>query len=631
MSISTIASRKEKYLNNKNNTVVSKEDTIDIIFDINTLNTFLSYLINDSKYIRRSHLSNINKLFSKLDITGYKNDLNKLEIINHINKALEAKLVLNIKQKHMVIQHIQGGMIDSGNTSAFESIPELTADEVTWVNNSVSEILNYSYLNKNIDEMIALCTKYKSGDFLSRGEIVRDIESKVDDIKTSFRMNKNESIHEAMFTLQNGVMEEIVHEVHDALSSPSTRIITGMQGINEMTYGGFEAGRVYMFFGLPAVGKSVTLLNLAYQIKKYNTNYICKDPTKRPAVLFLTMENTIRETVERIFALSATKEIDMVDITVDQAVDVIRNDGELVINEQSPIDIIVKFVPNGSVDTGYLYTLTEDLEDQGIEIIALIQDYIKCIRSARRVQDLRIELGEIVKEFKVFAAIKDIPVITASQLNREASKEIDAAKSQGKYDATKGLTRGNIGESMLMLENVDWAAIIGKEFDAEGKRYLAFNRVKIRGKSTPLEYIVQPFNEDNGIRFVEDINFDEPAFKETLKENAGRQNDINIRMGGSLVNNPNLLNNMGGAQRPPQEARVPKLSDIFGGANNINSKPDITVGNNKREVQSVEGSMEEALSLVSNGIINPNRPSVCQNRPQIQATHELEDAVILHR
>lgn len=625
MAVGMMASRKEKYLNNKMLSTVNADDRIDIIFDINTLNTFLRYLLHDSKYIRRSHLSNMSKLFNKLDLGMYKNDLNKLELIRYIDKALEARLSANLKQKHMIVQYIQGGMMDNTNPEKFDALTELSADEVTWVNNSISEILNYSYLNKNIEEMISLCTKYKSGDFLSKGEIVREIELKVDDIKTNFRKNKTESIHEAMFSLQDGLMEEMVHEVHDALTSPSTRIITGMQGLNEMTYGGFEAGRVYMIFGLPGVGKSVTLLNLAYQIKKYNVNYICKDPSKRPAVLFLTMENTVRETVERIFALSAKNDIDMTSISVNEAIDVIRNDGELVISEESPIDIIVKYVPNGSVDTGYLYTITEDLEDQGIEVIALVQDYIKCIRSANRNSDLRIELGDVVKEFKVFAAIKDIPVITASQLNRDAAKEIDAAKSQGKMDSTKSLTRGNIGESMLMLENADWAAIIGKEFDAQGNRYLGFNRVKIRGKSTPLEYIVQPFSANNGIRFVEDIFCPEPMFKETLKENAGRQNDLNIRMGGSLVpNNPNLLSNP--TENKPEQ-RVPKLSDIFGRS----LETPKSIGNEKRVIEPPTGSMEDVVFVKSTGVINPNRPSVCLSSTPIQVMHELEDVVILHR
>lgn len=43
-----------------------------------------------------------------------------------------------------------------------------------------------------------------------------------------------------------------------------------MVGLNYLLGGGFENARVYGFFGLQGEGKSLTLLNLALQLKKYN-------------------------------------------------------------------------------------------------------------------------------------------------------------------------------------------------------------------------------------------------------------------------------------------------------------------------------------------------------------------------
>ena len=39
--------------------------------------------------------------------------------------------------------------------------------------------------------------------------------------------------------------------------------------------------------------------------KKYNKRYRTKDPTKRPCIVLLTMENKIKETVNRLFNIVA--------------------------------------------------------------------------------------------------------------------------------------------------------------------------------------------------------------------------------------------------------------------------------------------------------------------------------------
>ena len=299
-----------------------------------------------------------------------------------------------------------------------------------------------------------------------------------------------------------------------------------MQGMNELTSGGFAGGRVYMLFGLPGEGKSMTLLNLAYQIKKYNKNFQTKDPTKVPCVVMLTMENSVRETVERLFNLAAT-DGDMKNYEVNQVINLLRTEGELYLTDESPIDIIIKYVPGNTVDTGYLYTLTEDLEDEGYEVICMIQDYIKKIKSCYQHGDIRLELGSIVDEFKVYATLKDIPLITASQLNRGAVKSIDEGRRLNKADLVRLLGRDNIGESMLMLENTDCSMLLAMEYDANGNKYLGLQRTKMREKSISNRSVIyQPFVSGSGIKLVEDFYAQVPVFKETLREMNIQNNGI---------------------------------------------------------------------------------------------------------
>ena len=205
----------------------------------------------------------------------------------------------------------------------------------------------------------------------------------------------------------------------------------------------------------------------------------------------------------------------MKDYTIDEVIHILKTTGELFLTDESPIDIIIKFKPNRSEDTGYLYTLTEDLEDEGYEVICMIQDHVKRIKAATSQQDIRLELGDVINEMKTFAMIKDIPVITVSHLNRDGARVIDSSSST-KTDLTRMLGKANIGESLLMLDNVDFAGILNNEYDSEGHKYMVFKGIKYRFKVIR-DYICQPFVPDNDVKLIEDYYSPVPLFKETLR------------------------------------------------------------------------------------------------------------------
>jgi hypothetical protein len=261
---------------------------------------------------------------------------------------------------------------------------------------------------------------------------------------------------------------------------------------------------------------------MIYQIKKYNKDYKTKDPTKRPCIVLLTMENTVTESVERLFGM-ATGKGHMTTYSPEGAIKMLREEGELYINDSSPIDIIIKFKPSNSVDTSYLYSLTEDLEDQGLEVIAMFQDYIGRIRSTERLQDTRLEYGTIVDEFKTYAEIKDVPVITVAQLNRDASKHIDEGRKASKSDLVRLIGRSNISESMLILNNIDAGFLIAPETTNTGERYLGVQRIKIRYNAGDREFIYLPFIGTT-LKLEEDLGCI-AKFKTTMRIGGETQNN----------------------------------------------------------------------------------------------------------
>ena len=504
--------RRQKY---SNKTFIKNKDLkIDVKFDITELDLMCSYILSENKAIRRGNIINLRNLIAIIDMDNYANDNERLSRLSFINKGIEARLDYNLVTTDMIFSHIAGGF-----GSAIDNIfRQLNTSEVDWVNRTVSETLKYSIIYNDIDRGLSLLTKFKSTDYVNRGNIVKEIEDWVNGLQVKFRRAKADSASDITFSLSGENYIQAMQETYRQLASPSNRLVFGSQALNALTGGGVEATRVYTLLGLPGEGKSSTLIDMAIEIKRYNKNYVCSDPTKRPCVVLLVMENSIKETVQRIFSMCVGE--DMLNYTEEEVMDILRTKGNLAINNNDPIDLIVKFKPNLSEDTSYLYTLCEDLEDEGYEVICMIQDYLKRIRSVDGAfgGDLRQQLGAVINEFKVFATLKNVPVITASQLNRAATSSIDEARIKNKADLVRLIGRSNVGESNLILENSDWIALIAPELDREGNRYLGIQRVKSR-YYIPGDFFCAyiPYIK-NTIKFIEDFYSPVPVHKISMRE-----------------------------------------------------------------------------------------------------------------
>lgn len=518
------------------------QSPIKLQLDIMTLDVLCKYALQPDTMVRMEHLVNLNNMISSLDPTTYQNDPEKLRRIQFISKAIDARLNQGITDRELILTYINGGLTFNVDFLDYNNL-NLNKNEVNCINDIVTETLEYQFMYQKVDNIIDVCTRFKSSDFNNRGNIISEFEGLIDELKSDFRHSKvdNNSI-DMQFSLKNGTFENAITNTYNMITNPSRRLVTGMQGLNEMLGGGFESGRVYMLIGGSGVGKSITLLNLMYQMKQHNVRYKTKDPTKTPCIVMLTMENTVVETITRLFDLVIDHSQGMENYSVQEVIDLLRTQGQLVVNDSSPIDLVIKYKANKSVSTAYLYSLYDDLYDEGYEMICLIQDHVKRIRSVYNNPDLRIELGDIVNELKTFAAEKDIPVITNTHVNRSATAEIEDAERKGNKDIGKLLGKSNIGESMLMIDNLDCGIFIALDFDKDKRRYMTFNLSKMRGKTTRT-YIAQPFMPDSTIRLVDDLG-GVPQFKESLhKASEMNTNNLPVKISGAsnLAGQENLV------------------------------------------------------------------------------------------
>lgn len=488
---------------------------------LSDLELYAAYLIKSINQNNRSTLAVLQDLLSKINPfttygEGEKKSINTfLFVSNLVNGRLE-----NVRDRDVLI-NLALSKVDATNVMDLSKLDRpLTVNELNIIEANIHSTYENFYTIISMRDMNDLWMQYITN---SNSNYRKNILDKAkDSLKKINDASRKATIasDSQMFSLDDDIYSQTVDKVYERNCNPSTKLKTGMVAFNRSLAGGFENGRVYVYLGLPGEGKSTTLLNIGLQLKQNNTEYVTKDKTKRPCILFLTMENSLDETIERIFNILITEgSMSSYESSIDVKKLLMQNG--LAITEDSPIDFVIQYVPANTVNTDYLYTIYDQLLDQGKECICVIQDYIKRIRSRDfklLKGDMRLGLGAVIDEFKEFAVDKQIPVITASQMNREATSKVDDGRKNKTVDLVRNLGRNNIGESLLILENADAAFIITPENTKFGRRYLGVSSIKTRFKGATLFTFFQPYNKERPIELEQDTNLAQPVYKDTLVE-----------------------------------------------------------------------------------------------------------------
>jgi replicative DNA helicase len=508
--------RKTTY--NPNVTYNPGETKIKYKMDKNFLNMIICYIFTKSRVITKANLMAIRKFFDCVDTNIYSTNVELYARVIFIEKALECILSKGIERKEIIIDYCRMEN-DKETEEIIENIDKfgaLSLTEIKMVNKTIADRLKYAYIVFYKERLNDLFMRMDQGQFKSLNEINTIMKGAMSACLNDIRKSENNAASNA-FCLMDDIMTPYISELIKKVTDPSLTFKTGIQYLNDMLSPGFAPGRLYLFLGLTGGYKSSMLLQCARWIKLYNkTTPRRKEPTAVPTVLVITTENTVEESVIRIFNMSSDdKPIN--EYTAQEAISILKNEGHLNMKDGST-DIYIAYYANNELDTSDLYAIIEDLEDDNREVIALILDYIKRIRPAEPSSDERIQLKNVSNELKSLAVKLDIPVITAQQINRAGNAAIDAAAGEGKEDLARYIGRQNVALSWDLLENVDWAAIINIEKEKRsGLLYLTIKRIKIRYKdNAKYSYINHPFAPNSTIRLLDDINLDKPISKESL-------------------------------------------------------------------------------------------------------------------
>ena len=464
----------------------TKLEPLRIKFDLSMMNTFCSYVLSDNSFIHRHGLTNLRELLVQIDPSvSLDNNQSLIDRYNLCMDVLDSRLNKNLSKKELIISDIQGLMKEKYPDLTTDTFPEICATDVQWIESDiVPRYLNAALIYNSIQDLQEACHKYTASSPDQMEKRINDLYDKIDNISTKKRRNEIDAdTEDSLFQVSN--FENTVTKIWNTQKSEGYKLRTGIQSLNKMLNGGLEGGRVYCFFGPSGGGKSLTIANLLYQIKKFNTDIKTKDKTLKPCICLLTMENMLFEVVQTLYNIVVANE-DISNRPLDEVLNLIKNSDMFIDEngERNPIEIFIKFKPINSITTDYLYKITEDLKDEGYEVVCMFQDYIMRIKSVERsyVED-RVKYGNIINEFKNYAMYYSIPVVTAAQLNRDASKTIDSYTVDGNFDdMIDHIGRANIAESAQIDFNLDAIIFIVPCWRGDIK-WQAFKLVKHRYKA----------------------------------------------------------------------------------------------------------------------------------------------------
>lgn len=502
-----------------------KLEKLKIKFDITTLDMVISFIYKDSVLRTRKTLSNMYKLFCNLDDNLYKDNPELTSRIWVIRKSLYGRLVREFANDAAVKQFCLDDVeCKELETEVLKNMDEkkISHEESKYLVKKIDDTLEFGYVITIKDVMMQILEQITDGDFKSYKSVMDDlyqIATSVINIKRSTKSLGSDMT----FSLDPEIFESVVDESVRLLKDRNRIFITGIQRLNTILAPGYLSKRLYTYLAFPGKGKSTILLKSALDIRRYNAGMKTKDPDKRPAILMLTLENDISETVERIYNMAVDSD-DIRNYSSKQVIKKMKNEGRLELTKDNNIDIIIKEYKNRELDTNDIYSIINDLSDEGIEVCTLIVDYMKRIRPAEVAHDEKTELKNITNELKEIAKFYDIPVITAQQLNRVGAAVVDAAIQAKKEDVTRLVGRDAIAGAWEIIENSDFCCIINPEVKQDTQElYMTFKMLKRRYRSTEsdeklrrLEYFNQPFEPNNEIRLMDDLDMKKPLALESL-------------------------------------------------------------------------------------------------------------------
>jgi len=319
-------------------------------------------------------------------------------------------------------------------------------------------------LFENYDSLAGVLNTIRDGTFDSIDELVGTYETAIKLLYQNLMDNQRQMTMESTTSLDFNI-DDYSHAVDQIKKKyiDGARTSTGFKSLNQYFNGGLEPSREYIIAGTSGSGKSTLMTNMIARSAlgltgppRINIKDLENTTDIKHVYIYVTMENTADESLMRIYQ-------DVMDVTEDQLLDKLKS-GELN-SEIMKNQINAKMAPNGAtIVMKYFPALTispvdlmgvidEVISTYGKGTVAgLFVDYLDLLTTDSPYDLYRMELAKIVLTLKSMAIQYNIPVVTATQLNRGAYR----------VDNPKDLGADQLGESIKKVEHSDMVMVLHK-------------------------------------------------------------------------------------------------------------------------------------------------------------------------
>lgn len=237
-------------------------------------------------------------------------------------------------------------------------------------------------------------------------------QAQSEDVDTGAILNKFEKSCNITLSTDIGLdyFDDIEKHIDDLKHKDDT-IACGWPWLDRKMDGGFlEHGRaLYVFAGETNIGKSIFLGNIAKNIADQGRT-----------VLLISLEMS-----ELVYAKRITTNLTQIPIRdLHRRTDDIEDAVNQYKSSNSKSRVIVKEFPPSTVSCRHLKGYIKKLTDKGIELDAIVVDYVNLLKS-----DIGVNSYERIKyateELRALSYVFECPVITATQLNRSGYNEVN--------------------------------------------------------------------------------------------------------------------------------------------------------------------------------------------------------------
>lgn len=481
-----------------------------ITFEVSTLNTLLRYAM--CSYVQKSGVANLHRLIDALDLKAYaanKDVQNRLKLIKYVT---EARMTYGMKEYDTIRTYVISTYPDSSDyISLLPEMNTLELPEISSVGKIVEERLQYIYLFQTKDELSELLKEFNKGGWSSYKNTIEELRGMLQNLLLNLSSVESNNGLIRKLNMSETNYNDLVEKIVKKMKMPTSVLQTGIRQLNAILSPGFQASRLYLILGLTGRFKSGTLLNIADQICKNNPQIKAVEDGMRKTVLFISNENSIEETYARLFDMYSDVDDDITKHTPEEVIEILKKNGHFNFTDSNGIAIEFRYYANMEMSTGDIYTIINEMAENGYKVIAVVLDYIARVKSVNNATEERFRLQDVAKELKSLATYYSIPVITAQQVNREGNGIIDAAMRDEKADLAKFLGTTAVSESYGLIYEADWVALVNLEKRRSDEQwFLTFNRLKIRGKQDPsaVTYFNHPFVDAKRIRLATDTDLE---------------------------------------------------------------------------------------------------------------------------